>query len=68
MRRPDHRGSAPPQWLLDRLAARLPDLARYPGDDDVHRAQDAANRSSSHCGGRLCRTLTAKSSIPGATA
>ncbi|APT11116.1 Rv2231c family pyridoxal phosphate-dependent protein CobC [Mycobacterium avium subsp. hominissuis] len=36
------RHGRPPQWLLDRLAARLPDLARYPGDDDVHWAQDAA--------------------------
>ncbi|MCW2662996.1 MAG: cobC [Mycobacterium sp.] len=32
----------PPQWLMRRLAARLPDLARYPGPQDVHRAQDAA--------------------------
>src|ERR1700726_1234033 len=32
----------PPQWLMRRLAARLPDLARYPGPPDVHRAQDAA--------------------------
>lgn len=32
----------PPEWLLRRLAERLPDLARYPGLDDVHRAQDAA--------------------------
>ncbi|MCK8646362.1 Rv2231c family pyridoxal phosphate-dependent protein CobC [Mycobacterium colombiense] len=32
----------PPEWLLRRLAERLPDLARYPSLDDVHRAQDAA--------------------------
>ncbi|MGZ4514128.1 MAG: Rv2231c family pyridoxal phosphate-dependent protein CobC [Mycobacterium sp.] len=31
----------PPEWLLRRLAARLPDLARYPGVEDVRRAQDA---------------------------
>ncbi len=31
----------PPDWLMQRLAARLPDLARYPSIDDVHRAQDA---------------------------
>jgi histidinol-phosphate aminotransferase len=30
----------PPDWLVQRLAARLPDLACYPGIDDVHRAQD----------------------------
>jgi histidinol-phosphate aminotransferase len=32
----------PPEWLLRRLAERLPDLARYPSLDDAHRAQDAA--------------------------
>jgi histidinol-phosphate aminotransferase len=31
----------PPEWLMHRLAARLPDLARYPSVQDVHRAQDA---------------------------
>ena len=31
----------PPDWLLQRLSARLPDLACYPSIDDVHRAQDA---------------------------
>lgn len=31
----------PPQWLVQRLAERLPDLACYPSVDDVHRAQDA---------------------------
>lgn len=36
------RHGQPPDWLLGRLAARLPDLARYPGVDDVHAAQDAA--------------------------
>ncbi|OBK52403.1 Rv2231c family pyridoxal phosphate-dependent protein CobC [Mycobacterium sp. 1081908.1] len=36
------RHARPPEWLLRRLAARLPDLARYPGPPDVHRAQDAA--------------------------
>lgn len=36
------RHGRPPEWLLRRLAERLPDLARYPGLDDVHRAQDAA--------------------------
>ena len=32
----------PPDWLLRRLADRLPDLARYPGVADTQRAQDAA--------------------------
>ena len=36
------RHAHPPQWLVARLSARLPDLARYPSVDDVHRAQDAA--------------------------
>ena len=35
------RHAQPPQWLIERLAARLPDLARYPGVEDMHRAQDA---------------------------
>jgi histidinol-phosphate aminotransferase len=34
------RDARPPEWLVRRLAARLPDLARYPGPDDVRRAQD----------------------------
>jgi histidinol-phosphate aminotransferase len=38
------RDAQPPQWLMRRLAERLPDLARYPGVADVHRAQDAAAR------------------------
>jgi histidinol-phosphate aminotransferase len=41
------RHAQPPDWLVQRLAARLPDLALYPSDDDVHRAQDAvADRHS----------------------
>lgn len=36
------RHGQPPDWLLGLLAARLPDLARYPGVDDVRAAQDAA--------------------------
>jgi histidinol-phosphate aminotransferase len=36
------RQAQPPQWLVQRLAARLPDLARYPSGDDMRRAQDAA--------------------------
>jgi histidinol-phosphate aminotransferase len=36
------RHAQPPEWLLRRLAARLPDLARYPSPQDAHRAQDAA--------------------------
>jgi histidinol-phosphate aminotransferase len=36
------RHAQPPEWLMRRLTARLPDLARYPGPADVHRAQDAA--------------------------
>ena len=35
------RHAQPPRWLMQRLAARLPDLARYPSVQDVHRAQDA---------------------------
>lgn len=35
------RHGQPPEWLQRRLAARLPDLARYPSIDDVHAAQDA---------------------------
>jgi histidinol-phosphate aminotransferase len=35
------RHAHPPQWLIQRLAARLPDLARYPSAEDLHRAQDA---------------------------
>jgi histidinol-phosphate aminotransferase len=35
------RHAHPPEWLTARLAARLPDLARYPSVADVHRAQDA---------------------------
>jgi histidinol-phosphate aminotransferase len=36
------RHAHPPEWLVRRLAARLPDLARYPSPHDVHRAQHAA--------------------------
>lgn len=36
------RHGQPPDWLLGLLVARLPDLARYPGVDDVRAAQDAA--------------------------
>jgi histidinol-phosphate aminotransferase len=35
------RHTRPPEWLLKRLAERLPDLARYPSVADAHRAQDA---------------------------
>jgi histidinol-phosphate aminotransferase len=38
------RHAHPPHWLIERLAARLPDLARYPSVEDLHRAQDAAAR------------------------
>ena len=36
------RHAQPPEWLVERLAARLPDLARYPSPQDLQRAQDAA--------------------------
>jgi histidinol-phosphate aminotransferase len=36
------RHAQPPEWLTQLLAARLPDLARYPSLRDVHRAQDVA--------------------------
>lgn len=35
------RGAQPPAWLLDRLAARLCDLGRYPGADDQRAALGA---------------------------
>lgn len=35
------RSAAPPPWLTERLAARLDDLGRYPGAEDVRRATDA---------------------------
>ncbi|QNI07558.1 threonine-phosphate decarboxylase [Mycobacterium kubicae] len=35
------RHAQPPSWLVQRLAARLPDLGRYPSGDDVAAAQDA---------------------------
>ena len=41
------RHGQPPDWLVRRLAARLPDLARYPSIEDLHRAQDAA--ADRHC-------------------
>ena len=31
----------PPDWLVQRLTARMSELASYPSLDDVHRAQDA---------------------------
>ncbi|WP_459961185.1 Rv2231c family pyridoxal phosphate-dependent protein CobC [Nocardia sp. IFM 10818] len=34
-------GSAPPEWLRERLAARLTELGRYPGGDDERRARAA---------------------------
>ncbi|MFE3321328.1 pyridoxal phosphate-dependent aminotransferase [Nocardia sp. NPDC059195] len=34
-------GVAPPDWLRDRLAARLTDLGRYPSSDDEHTARVA---------------------------
>src|ERR1700751_2841132 len=35
------RHAKPPEWLIERLAAGLPDLARYPSIEDVQRAHDA---------------------------
>ncbi|HXS85380.1 MAG TPA: Rv2231c family pyridoxal phosphate-dependent protein CobC [Mycobacterium sp.] len=35
------RQARPPSWLTDRLAARLPDLGRYPGADDERAAHSA---------------------------
>jgi histidinol-phosphate aminotransferase len=35
------RHEQPPAWLMQRLAARLPALARYPGEDDEDAARDA---------------------------
>jgi histidinol-phosphate aminotransferase len=36
------RAGQPPSWLVERLAARLPDLGHYPSADDVARATRAA--------------------------
>lgn len=36
------RHGQPPDWLVRRLAERLPGLARYPSIEDIHVAQDAA--------------------------
>jgi histidinol-phosphate aminotransferase len=44
------RHAQPPQWLIQRLAAQLPELARYPSVEDVHRAQDAV--AERHCRAR----------------
>lgn len=41
------RDARPPQWLVRRLAARLPDLARYPSAEDVCRARHAV--AERHC-------------------
>lgn len=38
------RADEPPSWLVDRLAARLTDLARYPSAVDAQRALDAVAR------------------------
>ncbi|KUI23390.1 hypothetical protein AU193_01155 [Mycobacterium sp. GA-1285] len=38
------RADAPPSWLVDRLAARLTELARYPSAADTQRALDAVAR------------------------
>lgn len=38
------RHAHPPHWLIERLGARLPDLARYPRLEDQHRAQDVVAR------------------------
>ena len=35
------RTTEPPSWLVERLAARLADLSRYPGTVDEQRAIDA---------------------------
>ena len=38
------RAAQPPDWLVRRLGARLPDLARYPSAQDARLAQDAVAR------------------------
>ncbi len=44
------RHAQPPAWLVKRLAARLPDLARYPGADDERAAiQAVADRHGRAC-------------------
>jgi histidinol-phosphate aminotransferase len=48
------RHTQPPDWLMQRLAARLPDLARYPGADDERAAIEAA--ALRH--GRSCDEVT----------
>ncbi|KAA1252166.1 threonine-phosphate decarboxylase [Mycobacterium simiae] len=44
------RHARPPQWLVDHLAARLPELGRYPSLDEVRLAQIAA--ADRHCRSR----------------
>ncbi|MGH3970534.1 MAG: Rv2231c family pyridoxal phosphate-dependent protein CobC, partial [Mycobacterium sp.] len=48
------RHAQPPAWLVQRLAARLPDLARYPGGDD----QRAAVRAVAARHGRAADEVT----------
>jgi histidinol-phosphate aminotransferase len=44
------RDAHPPEWLVRRLAARLPELAGYPGAGDAYRARDAvAERHGRPC-------------------
>lgn len=37
-------GSAPPEWVRERLAGRLGELGRYPGEGDERRAREAVAR------------------------
>lgn len=53
------RADAPPSWLVERLGARLPDLARYPGAADVQRAQTAV----AHRHGRAADEVTPLSGV-----
>ncbi|WP_255397652.1 Rv2231c family pyridoxal phosphate-dependent protein CobC [Mycobacterium sp. 852002-51163_SCH5372311] len=43
------RDTRPPRWLLQRLAARLPDLARYPSAEDRQGARDAVAERHGRC-------------------
>src|ERR1700739_3798399 len=47
------RHAQPPAWLIQRLAARLPDLARYPGVDDECAAIQAVAARHGRAGGEV---------------
>ncbi len=48
------RHAQPTEWLVGRLAARLPDLAHYPSVGDVRAAQDAVGARHGRPATRCC--------------